>query len=68
MDNNEKNNVTEQDTEQVGTVGGTIRSDGGIIHLTGWQKELIDIIKTDSKISTRELTAMLNINHSALKK
>ncbi len=68
LDNNEKTNVTEQDTEQGGAIGGTIRSDGGTIHVTGWQKELIDIIKTDSKISTRELTAMLNINHWALKK
>ena len=48
--------------------GGTIEGGSGTIRLTERQDELISIIKDNSKISTRELDKILNINHSAVQK
>jgi predicted HTH transcriptional regulator len=62
-----------------GVIGGTIKESSGTIEessgtigdtisLTDRQKELVNIIKGNSKISSRELANRLNINHSAIQK
>ncbi|MCG8699583.1 MAG: winged helix-turn-helix transcriptional regulator [Bacteroidales bacterium] len=51
--------------------GGTIKNSVGIIdkiELNERQKEIIDLIKKNKNISSREMSQELNINHSAVQK
>ncbi len=52
-----------------GTIGGAIGGAiGGTIKLTQRQKEIVSILEKNNKISSRELSEKLRINHSAVQK
>jgi len=55
----------EENGSTIDKKGGTI---GGTIKLTQRQKEIVSIIEENNKISSRELSEKLRINHSAVQK
>jgi len=58
-----------QGTDEGGAIGGTIGGAiGGTIKLTQRQKEIVSILEKNNKISSRELSEKLRINHSAVQK
>ena len=54
-----------KDVDKGGSIGGAI---GGAIKLTDRQKEIIEIIKSDNRISYRAIAKKLDINDSAVDK
>ena len=50
-----------------GTIGGTIeQAESNLVQLTSRQKEVLELIRTDPKISTRNIANIIGINHSAV--
>ncbi len=66
---NQQKELIEGGAPMGGPIGGPIGGPmGGPIILTTRQKEILDIIKRDNKISYRALAVKLKINNSAVKK
>jgi len=69
----DEENIGLVEKENGGTIGGTIGGAiggaiGGTIKLTQRQKEIVSILEKNNKISSRELSEKLRINHSAVQK